>query len=404
MIRRRWFVLPVGSAALLLCSTLSVRSAHAYPMYDDGNGVGCVSCHNGFQGGNGALHTQHRLTFDVTTCNLCHPNGGATTPVQTYRSGPGGGFGCAGCHGQDYGENSVTDSQPKATAYGLRQYHASQGVTECATCHAPGENGFPDPFPPLLGEDVPPIYYAPAYSNLTDPCSSAQEDLTTDVDSLGLDNDGDGDRDYPADSDCPIPTTTTSTTLPPNVTSTGIKGLKLILVDKYVSSGKAKAVFVSKDTTSGAIHKGIDADPPVLSGTVEIFAKADPSNTAVYDLAGANWLVNKPTVAKYVFKTAAPGGDGVKVAVVKPNLLVKVVGKNLGDGDAATGSQDASDLDLATVSVGAELRVRVTILNGSDASTHIMCSDFTVETAASIAGGTGYKIVSKTSTAPVTCS
>jgi len=388
----------------LLCSTLATRTAHAYPMYDDGNGVGCVSCHNEFKGGNGALHQQHRITFDVATCNLCHPSGGGTTPVLTYRSGTGGGFGCAGCHGGDYGENSVTDSQPKATGYGLRAYHASQGVTECATCHAPGENGFPDPFPPLLGENVPPIYYDPAYSNLTDPCSSAQEDLTTDVDALGLDNDGDGTRDYPADADCPIPTTTTSTTLPPNVTSNGIEGLKLILVDKYVSSSKAKAVFVSKDNTAGAIHKGPDADPPLLSGTVEIFAKDDPTNTAVYDLAAANWLVNKPTVAKYVFKTAAPGGLGVKVSVVKPDLLLKVVGKNLGDGDTATGNQSASDLDLSTVGVGDELRVRVTIVNATDVSTHIMCSDFTVETAASISGGTGYKIVSKTSTVPGSCS
>jgi hypothetical protein len=405
MIRFRSFVLPAACAVALLCSTFAARNALAYPTYDDGFGVGCVSCHPGFIGGPGnALHDRHRIEFGVTTCNLCHPSGGGSTPVQTFRSGAGGGFGCAGCHGQDYGENSVTDGLHKATAYGLRQYHANQAVAVCATCHAPGMNGFPNPFPPLLGENVAPIYYAPAYSNLTDPCDSAQEDLLFDVDTLGLDNDGDGNRDYPADSDCPTPTTTTSTTLPPNITSTGIKGLKLILVDKYVSSGKAKAVFVSKDTTSGAIHKGTDADPPVLSGTVEIFAKNDPSNTAVYDLAGANWLVNKPTVAKYVFKTAAPGGDGVKVAVVKPNLLLKVVGKNLGDGDAATGSQDASDLDASTIAEGDELRVRVTIVNGSDGSTHIMCSDFTVETAASISGGTGYKIVSKTSTAPGSCS
>ena len=38
-------------------------SAHAYPSYDNGAGVGCVSCHNGFQGGNGALHFQHRIQF-----------------------------------------------------------------------------------------------------------------------------------------------------------------------------------------------------------------------------------------------------------------------------------------------------------------------------------------------------
>jgi len=401
---RAWLV---RSAVAVLGMILWTTNASARPYYDDGTGVGCVSCHNGFQGGNGPLHQQHRIKFGISNCNACHPSGGGTTPVATYTSGPGGGYGCAGCHGQDYGETSPNSGLPKATAYGLRQLHVNNGVTSCGTgggCHVAGALGHPDPFPPLFGENVLPPYFATALTNLTDPCSSAQEDLTVDADTLGLDNDGDGARDYPADSDCPTPTTTTSTTLPPNTTSTGIKGLKLILVDKYVSSGKAKAVFVSKDTVPGAIHKGVDADPPILSGTVEIFSKSDPSNTAVYDLAGANWLVNKPTVAKYVFKTAAPGEDGVKVAVVKPDLLLKVVGKNLGDGDAATGSQDASDLDAATILEGDELRVRVTIVNSSDASTHIMCSDFTVETAASISGGTGYKIVSKTSTVPGSCS
>ncbi|HWP67262.1 MAG TPA: hypothetical protein VNO26_15295 [Candidatus Limnocylindria bacterium] len=388
-------------AVLLLAAGL--QSASAYPSYDDGAGVGCVACHPGFQGGNGALHTQHRVAFGVTTCNLCHPNGGGTTPVLTYSSGPGGGLGCAGCHGNDYGETSPNSGQPKATGYGLRAYHASQGVTVCASCHQPGALGHQNPFPPLFTEDVPPPYFNPAYSNLTNPCDSAEEDLATDVDTLGLDNDGDGARDYPNDSDCAMPTTTTSTTLPPNVTSTGITGLKLILVDKYVASSKAKAVVVSKDTTSGAIHKGVQASPPDLSGTVEIFDKNNPSNAAVYDLAAANWLVNKPTVAKYVLKTAAPGGSGVKVAVVKPNLLLKIVGKSLGDGDAATGDQNASDLDAGALGVGDQLRVRVTILNGSDASTHIMCSDFTVEIAASVAGGTGHKIISKNSTAPGSC-
>ena len=64
-------------------------SAFAYPSYDNGAGVGCVSRHNGFQGGNGPLRFQHRTRFGVTTCNLCHPNGSGTTPVNTYWSGFG---------------------------------------------------------------------------------------------------------------------------------------------------------------------------------------------------------------------------------------------------------------------------------------------------------------------------
>jgi hypothetical protein len=202
-----------GGLVALLCVMLWTPSAHAYPSYDNGAGVGCVSCHNGFQGGNGALHVQHRIHFGVTTCNLCHQNGGGTTPVLTYWSGPGGGYGCAGCHGQDYGETSPNSLQPKATSYGLRQFHVNNGVTTCGTtgCHKPGTQGAPNPFPPLFSENVPPPYYNAAFSNLTDPCSSSQEDLATDADSVGLDNDGDGFADWPADSDCPEPATPTPT-------------------------------------------------------------------------------------------------------------------------------------------------------------------------------------------------
>jgi hypothetical protein len=398
-----------GCALALFCLTLGAPNVHAYPMYNDGAGVGCVSCHNGFNGGSGALHTQHRTGFGISNCNACHPSGGGTTPVRTYWSGPGGGLGCAGCHGQDSGETSPNSGDPKATAYGLRQFHVAAGETSCGAaggCHIPGSltTGHPNPFPPLFGENVLPPYYGIALTDLTDPCSSAEEDLATDVDAVGLDNDGDGAVDA-ADPDCvtTTSTSTTTTTLPPSTVTSGIVGLKLILVDKYASAAKAKAVFVSKDQVPGAIHKGVEADPPAMSGTVEIFDKNDPANVAVYDLAGANWIVNKAAVAKYVFKTAATGTEGVKVVVVKPDLLLKVVGKNLGDGDAATGSQGASDLDLAGLSPGDELRVRVTVVNVSDNSTHIMCSDFTVDTAASIAAGTGYKISSKTSTAPGSC-
>jgi hypothetical protein len=208
----------VGCALALLGATMWAPSAGAYPMYDDDpspvDGQGCVQCHTGFKGGNGPLHQQHRFGFDVTTCNLCHPNGGGSTPVLTYFSGSGGGFGCAGCHGQNYGETSPNSLQPKSTAYGLRAYHVSLGYTTCGTggCHAPGALGHPNPFPPLLPESVAPPYYAPAYSNLTDPCSSIEEDLTIDADAVGLDNDGDGLRDFPNDPDCGAPTTTTTTT------------------------------------------------------------------------------------------------------------------------------------------------------------------------------------------------
>jgi hypothetical protein len=206
--------LQAGVAGALLCVALLAPSAKAAPSYDDGMGNGCVQCHDGFQGGNQPLHTQHRNLADQN-CGLCHPtNGGGSTPVRTYWSASDGGRGCAGCHGQDYGETSPNSGQPKSTAYGLRLVHVAAGETSCGTggCHNPGSLGHPNPFPQLFGENVLPTYYAPAFSILTDPCSSAEEDLAFDVgEFLGLDNDGDGFRDYPADADCGPPTTTTST-------------------------------------------------------------------------------------------------------------------------------------------------------------------------------------------------
>ena len=189
-------------------------------------------------------------------------------------------------------------------------------------------------------------------------------------------------------------TSTTNTTLPSN----GITGLKLILVDNYSLASKAKVVFVSRDTTPGAIHKPSAFTP--LSGTVEIIDMFDPSNVGVYDLAPANWIVNNSNVAKYVFKTAGAGTDGARVVVVKPNLLLKVVGKNLGDGDAATGSQGPSDLELPDLIA---VRVRVTMVDTANNLTDIMCSDFLIDSLGSIAGGTGWKFTSRTSTAPASC-
>lgn len=255
--------LPVGFAVALLCVTLWVTNAYAYPAYDDdpgpAHGQGCVQCHTGFDGA-GPLHQRHRIDFGVTTCNLCHPSGGASKPVLTYSSGSGGGLGCAGCHGQDYSETSPNSGLPKATAYGLRQFHVNQGVTSCGTgsCHAPGSLGHPNPFPPLFGEDEAPPYYNPTFSNLTDPCSSVEEDLPFDGDSVGLDNDGDGSADG-ADSDCavlgtatptPTPTSTPTPTAPFECGPAPVGGCiapgKGILLVNEKTAGKEKLKVVLK--------------------------------------------------------------------------------------------------------------------------------------------------------------
>ena len=285
-----------ASAIALLCATLLAQRAHAYPSYNDGADNGCVECHNGFNGGTGVLHQRHRIDFGITECNLCHPDGGGSTPVLTYWSGPGGGFGCAGCHGQDYGETSPNSGEPKATAYGLRLYHASQGVTVCATCHVPGALGHPNPFPGLFGENEPPPYYGQGVSNLTDPCASAEEDLTSDVDALGLDNDGDGSRDFPADSDCSASTTTTTT----STTTTTILAVQCGAVPAGGCIAPEKGVFLvsEKAPTKEKIKVGFTKLLPVVTPGDFGDPVAGVTTYAVCIYDSANQLVEEYAVAR----------------------------------------------------------------------------------------------------------
>ncbi|HEV7733659.1 MAG TPA: hypothetical protein VGR62_15940 [Candidatus Binatia bacterium] len=350
--------LQVGGALVVLALTLTTPTAHAYRWYDkDGTQTsGCVTCHTGFLGGNGPLHAQHRSLLGTPTeqaarCNVCHPNGGGTTPVLTYTSGPiaplTNGFGCAGCHGLDYGETSPNSGLPKSTSYGLRQVHVAAGVTACGTagCHAPGNLGAPDPFPVLFGENVAPPYFGPSFSILTDPCSSDQEDFAFDPDALGLDNDGDGLRDFPADPDCGAPTTTTTTTLPPFdcgaapapasgcvVPSKGV----LLVNEKVAGKEKLKVSFTKLQT---AVLPS-DFGDPVAGTTTYNVCIYDSANTLrgqyTVDRSGDTcgtkpcWAVvsgkgfkygDKVTTADGILKMSVSGGDAGKGKVV-------VVGKN----------------------------------------------------------------------------
>jgi hypothetical protein len=153
-----------------------------------------------------------------------------------------------------------------------------------------------------------------------------------------------------------------------------VMGLKLIIVDKGVSGGKA--VFVAKDP---GITKGASTD------TATIFAElgiAYDSTQGVFTMApGAGWIVNKETVAKYV-NNAAPSGGAVKVSVIKPGALIKVVGKSLGD----------TAIDISSAPTG-DVYVSHSVLNGDTASRH--CTRFGTCSHKLIAGGTGYKLVCK---------
>lgn len=202
-------------ALALTAITMWAQQAVAYPSYDDGTGNGCVQCHPGFSGG-GSLHTRHLDDFSISSCTLCHQDFGGGKPVLTYFSGDG--YGCAGCHGNDYGETSPNSGQPKATGYGLREHHAGEGVAGCPGCHVAGSLGHADPLPPILPENVAPPYYGLSTNNLTDPCSSTQEDSAFDLDAIGLDNDGNGTADAAdpacAAGDTPTPPLTTPTPTP----------------------------------------------------------------------------------------------------------------------------------------------------------------------------------------------
>ena len=230
----------VSSVLAALAFLAGVTRVEAYPMYDDGNGNGCVSCHPRYfdDPSNptpfGSLHVAHLTKFGVTQCGLCHQNpAGGDKPVLTYWSAEG--FGCAGCHGQDYGEtiptglNLTHEGAPKASAYGLRKAlmdsFAAQNLPDpCGTCHFAGSpiTGDPAPAPAILPETIAPPYYGRSSNNLTDPCSSAQESWEGVF--PGLDNDGNGLPDM-QDPACQAPTTTTipsattttttTTTIPP---------------------------------------------------------------------------------------------------------------------------------------------------------------------------------------------
>lgn len=263
---------------------------------------GCVTCHIDFDNSASPLHQSHVLSLEITgspgvidnLCNVCHSDGGGSTPVRTYGSNltQGNGWGCAGCHGQDYGEtvnhNPMTGynyfGQPKASGYGLRLVHeAAEGPGTCISmgCHVA------NPHTPLTEQDQPP-YYTMNVSKLGNPCLSTQEDMAYDGDSLGLDNDGNGLRDYPDDPNCLLPTTTTSTTtttLPPAECGVAPAGgciaaekAKLQLNEK--KAGKEKMKFQMVKLTSNVVQSDF-GNPLVGGGTTYALCVYDQANTLV---------------------------------------------------------------------------------------------------------------------------
>lgn len=194
-----------------------------------------------------------------------------------------------------------------------------------------------------------------------------------------------------------------SAAVPPPPMFAPVAGAKLLMIDKYAAAGKAKVVMILKDTTPGSISKGPAATPSGLSGQLILFQESDPFNRAIFDLDGSGWVKNKGTVAKYKDKSAAAGAAGVRGVTVKEDKKLKVVARNLGDGDSASGDQSTTDIDLSALTTSDAIMAVITIDNANDSSSHRMCARFTAPTIKTIGGGSGIKVLSKTSTLPSSC-
>jgi len=161
-----------------------------------------------------------------------------------------------------------------------------------------------------------------------------------------------------------------------NAADIGVVGLKLIVLDKLAAASKAKAVLVIKD---GGIDKGTGTDASQISGSMRV--AYDTSAGEFLMPGGAGWLVNKDTVAKYVNKQAPTGGS-VKVSVIKPATLFKVVAKDLGE----------TPLDISSPPTG-NVYVAANVTNGAESNSH--CAAFTACVHKEIAGGGNYKLICK---------
>jgi hypothetical protein len=186
--RANWRWAFIAAVGLLLAIGLA-RQADAYETYHDPtlDGAGyCASCHPGFPNRDDT-HDLHVTPF-TNTCNLCHTGAGRNNPFTVWSVEDPGGFGCAGCHGGDYGEtiqlpNGYDNGSgtfdlnglPKQSGYGTRKQHLRKGVTVCLGCHADVGRSF------VKEENVNPVYYARTDTDPSDACSSTDEDSTPEI-------------------------------------------------------------------------------------------------------------------------------------------------------------------------------------------------------------------------------
>jgi hypothetical protein len=167
---------------------------------------------------------------------------------------------------------------------------------------------------------------------------------------------------------------------------------KFLVVDKLAGADRAKAVYVAKDPSA---TKGAGEDVEQISVRLDVrYANGSAAGAFVVPAGTASgWLVNEAAVAKYVNKEAPGGPTEVKVALIKPGKLLKLVGKGLGDLplDVLGGGDPSGPVTTAFC-----------VDNDGEESCH--CSAFTGCAYKLIAGGTGAKLVCKTGVGDAGCS
>jgi hypothetical protein len=193
-----------------------------------------------------------------------------------------------------------------------------------------------------------------------------------------------------------------------------VPGTKLVVIDRNaLPTPSAKVVSVSK--LAAGIQKGPPegsevATPPGVTGTLELMYTGcggaaidanDPCLDAVPEEGRfempADWLVNKAAVAKYKNRDAPNGAGHVKVAVVKPAKVAKVVAKGLGDGPSldlvGAGRPDATGV-----------LVVLTVSNTLNGQTYRMCTRYEQNAIGfkALSGGLGRKLVAR-SGVPAPC-
>jgi hypothetical protein len=172
---------------------------------------------------------------------------------------------------------------------------------------------------------------------------------------------------------------------------------KLVVVDKLAASGVAKTVYVAEDV---AIAKGTGTDPEEIGAQFEMsYAVGSATGSFVVPMGSANgWLANSDTVAKFVNQEAPSGSTQVRVVVIKPGKLLRVVAKGLGDTPLDLFGAGAP---LTTVLTHEQIMTRLCVQNGPDES--CFESRFTDCAYKTIAAETGAKLVCKHAIPPPSC-